>query len=191
MIINILTERTEYLEKTDKVIRIQYYQSPCGELILGSFGDKLCLCDWVNEERRKTIDSRIQKMLQARYETGMSETIATAITQLDEYFAQKRTAFDVPLLLLGTDFQKAVWNELLKVPYGTTKSYAGLSSQLGNPKAVRAVAAANGANAISIFIPCHRIIGSNQKLTGYAGGLTAKKALLELESYDFKTGTSL
>lgn len=179
------------MEKTDKVIRIQYYQSPCGELILGSFGDKLCLCDWVNEERRKTIDSRIQKMLQARYETGMSETIATAITQLDEYFAQKRTAFDVPLLLLGTDFQKAVWNELLKVPYGTTKSYAGLSSQLGNPKAVRAVAAANGANAISIFIPCHRIIGSNQKLTGYAGGLTAKKALLELESYDFKTGTSL
>ncbi|MEL5891945.1 methylated-DNA--[protein]-cysteine S-methyltransferase [Bacteroides sp. GD17] len=179
------------MEKTDKVIRIQYYQSPCGELILGSFGDKLCLCDWVNEERRKTIDGRIQKMLQARYETGISETIATAITQLDEYFAQKRTAFDVPLLLLGTDFQKAVWNELLKVPYGMTKSYAGLSSQLGNPKAVRAVAAANGANAISIFIPCHRIIGSNQKLTGYAGGLSAKKILLELESYDFKTGTSL
>ena len=179
------------MEKTDKVIRIQYYQSPCGELILGSFGDKLCLCDWVNEERRKTIDGRIQKMLQARYETGISETIATAITQLDEYFAQKRTAFDVPLLLLGTDFQKAVWNELLKVPYGMAKSYAGLSSQLGNPKAVRAVAAANGANAISIFIPCHRIIGSNQKLTGYAGGLSAKKILLELESYDFKTGTSL
>ena len=179
------------MEKTDKVIRIQYYQSPCGESILGSFGDKLCLCDWVNEERRKTIDGRIQKMLQARYETGISETIATAITQLDEYFVQKRTAFDVPLLLLGTDFQKAVWNELLKVPYGMTKSYAGLSSQLGNPKAVRAVAAANGANAISIFIPCHRIIGSNQKLTGYAGGLSAKKALLELESYDFKTGTSL
>ncbi len=180
------------MEKTDKVIRIQHYQSPCGELILGSFGDRLCLCDWtLDEERRKTIDKRIQTLLHARCEAGMSETIATAITQLDEYFAQKRTAFDVPLLLLGTDFQKAVWRELLKVPYGTTESYAGLSSQLGNPKAVRAVAAANGANAISIFIPCHRIIGSNRKLTGYAGGLQAKKTLLELESYPFNAGTSL
>lgn len=180
------------MEETDKVIRVQHYQSQCGELILGSYEGKLCLCDWtLDEERRKMIDKRIQMLLHARYEAGTSETIATAITQLDEYFSKNRTAFDVPLLLLGTDFQKAVWRELLKVPYGTTESYGGLSSQLGNPKAVRAVAAANGANAISIFVPCHRIIGSNQKLTGYAGGLQAKKTLLELESYPFNAGTSL
>lgn len=164
------------------MIQIQYYQSPCGELILGSYKGKLCLCDWQNEERRKVIDERIQKGLQAQYIEKESETIANAITQLDEYFNHGRKAFDIPLLFIGTDFQKSVWDELLNIPYGTTVSYAGLSERLGNPKAIRAVAAANGANAISIIVPCHRVIGSNQKLTGYAGGLPAKKLLLELES---------
>lgn len=164
------------------MIRIQYYQSPCGELILGSYKGKLCLCDWQNEERRRLIDERIQKGLQAQYIEKESETITNAITQLDEYFNHRRKAFDIPLLFIGTDFQKSVWNELLNIPYGTTVSYAGLSERLGNPKAIRAVAAANGANAISIIVPCHRVIGSNQKLTGYAGGLPAKKLLLELEA---------
>lgn len=166
----------------EKMIRIQYYQSPCGELILGSYKGKLCLCDWQNEERRRLIDERIQKGLQTQYIEKESETITNAITQLDEYFNHRRKAFDIPLLFIGTDFQKSVWNELLNIPYGTTVSYAGLSERLGNPKAIRAVAAANGANAISIIVPCHRVIGSNQKLTGYAGGLPAKKLLLELES---------
>ncbi len=103
------------------------------------------------------------------------------ITQLEEYFAQKRTSFDVPLLLCGSDFQKRVWQELLQVPYGTTISYLELSRKLGDEKAIRAVASANGANAISILVPCHRIIGSNGELTGYAGGLRAKKSLLQLE----------
>lgn len=166
----------------ENIIRIQYYQSPCGKLILGSYGDKLCLCDWMNEERRKLIDTRLQKELCAGYEESESATIAEAVGQLNEYFNRKRTAFDIPLLFVGTDFQKTVWNELQNIPYGKTESYAGLSQRLGNPKAVRAVAAANGANAISIFVPCHRIIGSNRQLTGYAGGLPAKKLLLELES---------
>lgn len=166
----------------EEMIRIQYYQSPCGELILGSYKGKLCLCDWQNEERRRLIDERIQKGLQAQYIEKESETITNAITQLDEYFNHRRKAFDIPLLFIGTDFQKSVWNELLNIPYGTTVSYAGLSERLGNPKAIRAVAAANGANAISIIVPCHRVIGSNQKLTGYAGGLPAKKLLLELEA---------
>lgn len=166
----------------EETIRIQYYQSPCGKLIIGSYGGKLCLCDWLNEERRKLIDARLQKELHAVYEEGTSAIIEEAMTQLDEYFDQKRNVFNIPLLFVGTDFQKKVWNELLKIPYGMTESYAGLSQRLGNPKAVRAVAAANGANAISIFVPCHRIIGSNHQLTGYAGGLEAKKLLLELES---------
>lgn len=163
-------------------IRIQYYQSPCGELILGSYGDKLCLCDWLGEERRKLIDGRIQKGLKAGYVTGESKVIIKAIAQLDEYFDRKRSVFDLPLLFVGTDFQQEVWYELLNIPYGTTETYATLSQRLGNPKAVRAVAAANGANAISIFVPCHRVIGSNHKLTGYAGGLPAKQLLLELEA---------
>ena len=130
-----------------ETILTQYYQSPYGELLLGSFGDKLCLCDWMlNEKRRVTVDKRIRQALYADYEEGTSEVIARAIIQLDEYFARKRTIFDVPLLAVGTEFQRTVWQELQNIPYGKTVSYGELSRKLGNPKAVRAVAAANGAN---------------------------------------------
>ena len=130
-----------------ETILTQYYQSPYGELLLGSFGDKLCLCDWMlNEKRRVPVDKRIRQALHADYEEGTSEVIARAIIQLDEYFACKRTIFDVPLLAVG------------------------------------AVAAANGANALSILIPCHRVVGSNHTLIGYAGGLAAKQGMLALEA---------
>ena len=115
------------------------------------------------------------------YEESTSEVIQKAIKQLDEYFNGERTAFEVPLLFVGTDFQKSVWYKLLDIPYGSTVSYGELAKQLDMPKAVRAVAAANGANAISIFAPCHRVIGSNHTLVGYGGGLPAKKRLLDLE----------
>ena len=165
-----------------KTIKLQTYQSPAGELILGSFEDKLCMCDWRNEKRRALIDKRIQSALGAVYETGTSEVIEKTVVQLDEYFAGKRTTFDIPVIFAGTDFQKSVWQELMNIPYGKTVSYGELSRKLGNPKAVRAVAAANGANPISIFVPCHRVIGSNNKLVGYGGGLAAKKILVELET---------
>lgn len=171
-------------KEMENKIQIQQYESPCGKLMLGSFEGKLCLCDWMDEERRTLIDRRIQKSLHATYEEGTSEVITRAVHQLDEYFAGKRTAFDIPLLPVGTDFQKAVWNALLDIPYGKTISYAALSARLDNPKAVRAVAAANGANALSILIPCHRVIGSNHRLVGYAGGLSAKKRLLAMECPD-------
>jgi len=172
------------MEKKDiiKTIKLQHYQSPCGELILGSFEGKLCMCDWRNEKRRAIIDKRVQNALGAIYEPGTSEVIKKTVIQLDEYFARKRTTFDIPLIFAGTDFQNSVWQELLNIPYGKTISYAELSRKLGNPKAVRAVAAANGANPISIFVPCHRVIGSNNKLVGYGGGLAAKKGLVELET---------
>lgn len=169
-------------EEKARVIQIQRYLSPCGEILLGSFEGRLCLCDWQIEQRRGMIDRRIQKTLQARYEEDESEVIGRAIVQLNEYFDRRRTEFDVPLLFVGTDFQKTVWEELRRIPYGATESYAGLSRRLGNPKAIRAVAAANGANPISIFVPCHRVIGSDHKLIGYGGGLPAKRLLLELES---------
>lgn len=104
-----------------------------------------------------------------------------AARQLDEYFAAQRRVFDLPLLTVGTPFQRAVWELLTEIPFGKTRSYAWLAAQLGHPRAVRAVAAANRANALSIFIPCHRVVGSNGSLTGYAGGLAAKRLLLELE----------
>jgi methylated-DNA-[protein]-cysteine S-methyltransferase len=130
---------------------------------------------------RSSIDTRIQKALNAEYVEESSEIIVETMKQLDAYFANERKIFDIPLLMVGTDFQKSVWQGLMKIPYGTTASYLELSKKIGNEKAVRAVASANGANAISIMIPCHRIIGSDGSLTGYAGGLPTKKKLLELE----------
>ncbi len=167
--------------KPKKIIQIQRYHSPCGDLMLGSFENKLCLCDWATERHRDVVDKRLQRILQADYEYKTSGIIQKASLQLNEYFNSERTTFDIPLLFVGTDFQKKVWFKLLEIPYGKTVSYAELARQLGMPKAVRAVANANGANAISIFAPCHRVIGSDHSLTGYGGGLDAKKTLLELE----------
>ncbi|MCD8079970.1 MAG: methylated-DNA--[protein]-cysteine S-methyltransferase [Bacteroides sp.] len=151
-------------------------------MLLGSYNNKLCLCDWQNEKRRLQIDTRIRKGLRAHYVESSSDVLTQAISQLEEYFDHQRTTFDIPLLFVGTDFQQEVWRELLNIPYGQTASYAELSQRMNRPKAVRAIAAANGANAISVFVPCHRIIGSNQQLVGYAGGLPAKQLLLDLES---------
>jgi methylated-DNA-[protein]-cysteine S-methyltransferase len=104
------------------------------------------------------------------------------VTQLNDYFEGKRTEFDVLLNPQGTDFQKKVWNGLLQIPYGKTMNYLELSKQLGDVKAIRAVASANGKNPLWIIIPCHRVIGTDGSLTGYAGGLWRKKWLLELEN---------
>ena len=164
-------------------ISIHIFKIKFGELIIGSFKDKLCLCDWRYRKMRTTVDSRIKKGLNADYNKETSEIIKQTITQLNEYFEGKRKEFNIPLLFAGTDFQKKVWNALLKIPYGKTETYLGLSKTLGDEKAIRAVATANGANAISIIVPCHRIIGSKGELTGYAGGLRTKKKLLESEGY--------
>lgn len=104
------------------------------------------------------------------------------IRQLNEYFSRRRKVFDLELDLQGTDFQKQVWMELLKIPYGRTITYKELSIRLGNPGVIRAAGAANGANLVSIIVPCHRVIGSDGSLTGYAGGLWRKKWLLDFES---------
>ncbi len=163
------------------IIRIKRYASPCGVLMLSSFGDKLCLCDWQAEKHRDHVDRRLKRILRAEFKEGMSEVIEKAERQLDEFFAGQRREFDVPLLFVGTDFQKTVWNELLKIPFGQTISYDEMARRIGMPDAVRAVANANGANSMSIFVPCHRVIGSDRSLTGYGGGLNTKRMLLELE----------
>ena len=167
--------------KEKNTIKIKRYESPSGVLMLGSFGDKLCLCDWQVEKHRDHVDRRLKRILRAEFEEGTSEVIEKAVEQLDEFFAGKRSDFDVPLLFVGTDFQKTVWNELLKIPFGQTISYGEMARRIGMPEAVRAVANANGANSMSIFAPCHRVIGSDRSLTGYGGGLDAKRMLLELE----------
>lgn len=163
------------------LIKTKLYTTPCGVLKLGSYGGRLCLCDWQVEKHRERVDRRLRKMLRAEFEEATSEVIEEARRQLDEYFAGQRREFTVPLLFTGTDFQKRVWEELLNIPYGAAISYGEMARRIGKPRSVRALANANGANSISIFAPCHRVIGSDGTLTGYGGGLDAKRFLLELE----------
>src|SRR5277367_1042982 len=122
----------------------------------------------------------------AQPETGWTESargpVKEAVRQLKEYFAGRRTEFDLPLAPQGTLFQKSVWRHLRDIPYGETISYGELARRLGNPKASRAVGAANGSNPLPIVVPCHRVIGSNGKMTGFGGGIPVKEALLALES---------
>ena len=110
--------------------------------------------------------------------------LAEAVSQLRDYFAGRLRDFRLPLDALGSPFQKRVWGELVRIPYGQTRSYAQVAAAIGSPLAVRAVGAANGANPIAIVVPCHRVIGAGGKLVGYGGGLALKKRLLELESVE-------
>jgi len=150
-------------------------------LVLGSIDDKLCLCDWKNRKSREKIDKRILTFYEAEFNEKKTPLIETAQSQLNEYFNADRKLFDLPLGLAGSSFQIELWSLLGQIPYGTTTTYKKLSIKYGKPAAIRAVANANGANALSILIPCHRVVGSNGSLVGYAGGLTVKKKLLLLE----------
>lgn len=162
-------------------ITIYNYESPCGELVVGSFGDRLCMCDWTHSQKHEANRRRLGRLLGTDFTEGTTSIIERAVSQLDEYFAGKHREFDLPLLFVGTEFQKKVWEALLTIPYGQTVSYSEMARLIGISKAVRAVAAAIGANALSIIAPCHRIIGRSGSLTGYAGGLEAKRFLLVLE----------
>lgn len=164
------------------------YTSPVGELILGVFEDQLCLCDWAYRKKRNEVDLRISNFCESQMEYGNHELLDHTIVQLDHYFEGRIKEFNLPLLFCGTDFQQSVWKDLMLIPYGETMSYGSLSRKRNNPGSIRAVAAANGANGISIIVPCHRIIGTDGALTGYAGGLRVKQALLELEGVDLSNG---
>jgi methylated-DNA-[protein]-cysteine S-methyltransferase len=145
-----------------------YYASPLGQLKLQCSDEHLQAVLFMKEEA--TIQNDEHPLLTA------------CVQQLDEYFAGKRRNFELPLQQTGTGFQQKIWNLLVQIPFGKTISYNDLSKQYGDVKAIRAVAAANGKNNLAIIVPCHRVIGSNQTLTGYAGGLPRKKWLLEHEA---------
>lgn len=148
----------------------QYLDSPVGRLRLVSDGKHLTAIEW---EQRQAIDPD---------DTEKTDPALSACAkQLREYFAGERRSFDLPLSPTGSEFQKNVWAALKAIPYGKLRSYRDIAESLDNPKAVRAVGAANGRNPIPIVVPCHRVIGSDGSLTGFAGGLEAKKVLLELE----------
>lgn len=170
-------------ERSDEnIIKVKHYVSPCGDLLLGSFLGKLCLCDWCGDAVcRDGIDRRIIKACGACYVESEDAVLAKTASQLTEYFSGVREVFDIPISFIGTEFQRRVWHEISKIPYGNTVTYGELSMRIGSVTSVRAVANACGANALSIIVPCHRVVGVRGKLTGYAGGIAAKRWLLSSE----------
>jgi len=165
-----------------RTINIQYYKTKIGELILGSFENKLCILDFRYRKMRSTVDKRIKEWLQAEFIEQDDKVLQKTRKQIDEYLVGKRKKFEIPIVMIGSDFQRQVWKELMNVKYGETASYLDLAKRIGNQKAVRAVASANGANSIGLIIPCHRIIETNGGLGGYGGGLPVKKRLLKIEA---------
>jgi len=151
--------------------------SPVGTLTLIASDRGLAAILWENDD-----PDRVR--LGAREERGDHPVLVETARQLTQYFAGERWSFDLPLDFHGTDFQKRVWAQLLAIPFGETRSYGEIARALGQPTASRAVGAANGKNPISIVAPCHRVIGTNGALTGFAGGLAAKQRLLALEGLE-------
>ena len=149
-------------------------ESPVGKLKLVASDKALVAILWEKDGPRRV---RLSELVA----NDRHPVLVEAERQLGEYFAGKREKFSIALDMRGTRFQKNVWEALLAIPFGETRSYGQLAKQLGNPRATRAVGAANGKNPVSIIVPCHRVIGSSGKLTGFAGGLEAKARLLSLE----------
>jgi methylated-DNA-[protein]-cysteine S-methyltransferase len=165
--------------------------SPIGPLLLASTEEGLCFIEFGNEE--DSLPS-LQRWCKKTF-LGMNlvrdvQWNEPAIKQLQEYFDGKRQEFDLPFVLYGTPFQKAVWMELSRIPYGETRSYKDIALALGASKAVRAIGGANNRNPIPVIFPCHRVIGSNGALVGYGGGLPIKEYLLTLEKVPLTVTTS-
>jgi methylated-DNA-[protein]-cysteine S-methyltransferase len=150
-------------------------QTPVGQLTLVANAHALIAVLWENDDPNRV---KLVELTQNLDHSILNETEK----QLIEYFAGQRSQFNLPLDFQGTAFQKSVWSALLNIPFGETRTYKDIAEAIGNVKAVRAVGAANGKNPISIIAPCHRVIGTNGKLIGFAGGLDKKKILLKLES---------
>ncbi|MEX0599712.1 MAG: methylated-DNA--[protein]-cysteine S-methyltransferase [Rhodothermales bacterium] len=171
-------------------VRLSYIETPIGTMLAGTIGGAVCLLRFTdadgasNEvgpgEMKAQVDE-IERKTGGRAIFERSDAAAVLSDQLASYFEGTRRTFHVPLYLRGTPFQKRVWQALTEIPYGEVRSYGLQARAVGNVDAVRAVARANGDNPIAIVVPCHRVIGSDGSLTGYAGGLWRKKYLLELE----------
>ena len=151
-----------------------YFDSPIGPLLIAGDEDSIRRIEFPKNGKAARPESE--------WRESSRGPVVEAVRQLREYFAGEREDFDLPLHPDGTEFQRGVWRRLQEIPYGKTISYGELARRVGNPKASRAVGAANGQNPIPIVIPCHRVIGANGKLTGFGGGLPIKEALLDLEA---------
>ncbi len=163
------------------VIHISRVLTPFGPMFAGAVDEGICLLEFTDRRMIETQFKRLHKLMGAVCVPGNHPHFDRLEAQLDEYFAGDRKEFDLPLVIPGTDFQRRVWRALMDIPYGRTRSYQEQAEAIGSPKAVRAVARANGDNRLAFIVPCHRVIGKNGKLTGYGGGLWRKEELLRLE----------
>lgn len=176
---------------SDRIVYRDDIESPLGAMIAGASSQGICFLEWHDRGGIDRILKRVEKRYRLPVERGEHPYVQRLMTELAEYFMGARAAFTGPLHIAGTAFEQSVWNQLLAIPHGETRSYGDLARALGNPGASRAVGRANGANYISILIPCHRVCDSNGNLHGYGGGLWRKKRLLELEAGVVQTATEM
>jgi methylated-DNA-[protein]-cysteine S-methyltransferase len=162
-------------------IAVAYWKSPFGELKLAAHKNNIVCCDWRYRQQGPRIEARIESSLALQMQARQHPLFEALKAQLTEYADGIRTSFDIPIEFHGTVFQKKVWRALMTIPYGHTWSYARLARELGGENLIRAVAAANGANSLSILVPCHRVVGADGSMRGYAGGIELKRRLLRLE----------
>lgn len=171
-----------------KQIFIQSLSTPIGDMVAGAMDEGICLLEFHDRRMLPTQIERIKTLFSAELTEDTHPLLPALQEKLNEYFSQKRETFDIPIIYPGSAFQVKVWESLMKIPYGKARSYQFQSELLGNPKAIRAMAKANGDNRLAILIPCHRIIGSNGDMIGYGGKIWRKKYLLEMEGALAKQG---
>ncbi len=169
------------MSKEQNIIYTTYIETPIGNLYAGAVDQGICLLEFADRTILKSQIKLIASFLKKDIREENNQHFDILRYQLEEYFRSNLEVFSIPMVITGTEFQKMVWNELLKIPYGSTRTYKQQAAAINKPQAIRAVANANGLNRISIIIPCHRIIGSDGNLTGYGGGLWRKKWLLDFE----------
>lgn len=180
-------KRVDYLlnqqeEKFQNQLNAYYIETPLGRMLAIFTQKGLCLLEFCDRKMLESELLALRKNLKTNFIFQSNQQAVQLENELNEYFFGKRKTFGIPLDLIGTAFQKSVWNLLLNIPYGHTKTYKEQAISLGNLNAIRAVAGANGRNQISILVPCHRVIGADGKLVGYGGGVERKRFLLDLEN---------
>lgn len=172
---------TPRLKQSDDCVRLTWLTSPLGPLVAGATSEGICLLEFTDRRMIEAQFRTVQSRFGMKLVPGSNEHLEQLSDELTQYFAGSLKSFRVPLVYPGTPFQQKVWEQLLRIPYGKTKSYRDVAEAIGDRNAVRAVGTANGMNRIAIVIPCHRVVNHNGQLGGYGGGLRRKEFLLKLE----------
>lgn len=174
-------EKTDTALAETAIINMTEISTPLGPMLAGATSEGVCLLEFTNRIRLEKEFIDLQKLLNAVMIAGRNQHLDQLENELSEYFQGERKIFSVPLHTPGNEFSQAVWKSLQEIPYGKTCSYKEQAEKMNNPKAIRAIASTNGRNRLAIIIPCHRVIGSNGTMTGYAAGVDKKMWLLKFE----------